>query len=253
MDLVSALGDISLWQLALVAGVAMFASIVGGLSGYGSGALMPLVLVPIVGAAPVVPIISISGLFSNASRAFAFRPYVDRRRTLIILASATPPCVFGAYVYTLLTNRGALIVIGLMLALSVPLRRLMTRRQIVLGDLGLACGGFVYGVLVGGTVGAGVILLSVLLMSGLKGPAVIATDAAISIVLGVVKLSVFVAAGAMTPQVIALGLLIGLVALPGAFVARALVERMPVHIHTAMIDAVVIVGGAVMMYHAVRL
>jgi hypothetical protein len=37
--------DISLLQLVLVAGVALFASIVGGLAGYGTGALMPLVLV----------------------------------------------------------------------------------------------------------------------------------------------------------------------------------------------------------------
>jgi membrane protein YqaA with SNARE-associated domain len=42
----SAFTDISLWQFALVAAIAFFASIVGGVSGYGSGALMPLVLVP---------------------------------------------------------------------------------------------------------------------------------------------------------------------------------------------------------------
>jgi uncharacterized membrane protein YjjP (DUF1212 family) len=48
----SAFADISLWQLALVAAVAFFASLVGGVSGYGTGALMPLVLVPLVGAAP---------------------------------------------------------------------------------------------------------------------------------------------------------------------------------------------------------
>ena len=38
---------------------------VGGIAGYGTGALMPLILVPIVGAEPVVPIIAISALFTN--------------------------------------------------------------------------------------------------------------------------------------------------------------------------------------------
>ena len=49
--------------------MAAVASIIGGVAGYGTGALMPLVLVPIVGAEPVVPIIAISALFTNTSRA----------------------------------------------------------------------------------------------------------------------------------------------------------------------------------------
>ena len=51
----------------------LIASVVGGFAGYGTGALMPLVLVPIVGAEPVVPILSLSALFTNTSRAAAFR------------------------------------------------------------------------------------------------------------------------------------------------------------------------------------
>jgi len=45
-------------------------------------------------------------------------------------------------------------------------------------------------------------------------------------------------------------LLIGIVALPGAFLARAFVERMPIHVHTAILDAVVIVGGVFLIYRA---
>jgi hypothetical protein len=45
------------------------ASLVGGVSGYGTGALMPLVLVPLVGPEPIVPIIAISAMFSNAPAA----------------------------------------------------------------------------------------------------------------------------------------------------------------------------------------
>ena len=58
MNVLSGFADISLLQLLLVAAVALFASVVGGLAGYGTGALMPLVLVPLVGAEPVVPIIA---------------------------------------------------------------------------------------------------------------------------------------------------------------------------------------------------
>jgi hypothetical protein len=81
---------------------------------------------------------------------------------------------------------------------------------------------------------------------------VIATDAAISIAIGIVKVAVFGFAGVMTAQVIAFALLIGFVALPGAFLARAFVERMPVHVHTAILDAVVLLGGVFLVYGALR-
>ena len=67
-----------------------------------------------------------------------------------------------------------------------------------------------------------------------------------------VKIAVFGLAGVISGQVIAVALLIGVVALPGAFLARALVERLPIHIHTAMLDAVVMIGGAVMILGALR-
>ena len=128
MDLASGFADVSLAQLLLVAGVALIASIIGGVAGYGTGALMPLVLVPLIGAEPVVPIIAISALFTNTSRAAAFHTFIERRRALIILAAAIPLCIITAYGYTLLNNRGAMIVIGAMLILAF--RRLMRRRDI---------------------------------------------------------------------------------------------------------------------------
>jgi uncharacterized membrane protein YfcA len=252
MNILSGFADISIWQLILVAAVALFASIVGGVSGYGTGALMPLVLVPLVGAGPVVPIIAISAMFSNTSRMTAFLKYVDWRRVAIVLAASVPTCVLGAWGYTKLTSAGAALVIGSMLILSVPLRRLLKHHGVQVGDVGLALGSVGYGVVVGGTAGSGVILLSLLMASGLEGAAVIATDAAISIVIGVVKVSVFGGAGVLTPQVIAFALLIGIVALPGAFLAKAFVERMPVHVHTAVLDVVVLVGGVFLIYGALR-
>jgi uncharacterized membrane protein YfcA len=227
MSILSGFADISIWQLALVAGVALVASILGGVSGYGTGALMPLILVSLVGAEPVVPIIAISALFSNTSRVGAFLKYVDWRRVAIVLIGSVPTCVLGAWGYTKLTNAGAAMVIGSMLILSVPLRRLLKHHGVQVGDRGLLLGSIGYGVVVGGTAGSGVILLSMLM-------------------------SVFGIAGALSAQVISFALLIGIVALPGAFLARAFVERMPVHVHTAILDVVVLVGGVFLIYSAFR-
>jgi uncharacterized membrane protein YfcA len=252
MQLLSGFADVSLAQLLLVAGVALFASVVGGVSGYGTGALMPLVLVPLVGAEPVVPIIAISALFNNASRVTAFRNYADWRRAGIVIVAAAPTCVLGAWGYTHLSSAGAALVIGAMLILSVPLRRLLKHHNVTVGDRGLTVGAVGYGVVVGGTAGSGVILLSLLMAAGVTGAGVVATDAAISIVISLVKIAVFGSAGVLTAQVVAFALLIGIVALPGAFVARAFVERMPVHVHTAILDTVVLLGGVFLVVGALR-
>jgi uncharacterized membrane protein YfcA len=252
VNLLAGFADISLLQLALVAGMALVASVVGGMAGYGTGALMPLVLVPLIGAEPVVPIIAISAIFTNLSRATAYRRYADRRRAGIVILASAITTALGAYGYTMLTGAGAALVIGTMLIASVPLRRLARRREVRIGDLGLGVGAAGYGVVVGGTSGSGVILLSLLMAAGLEGASVIATDAVVSLATSAIKISVFGLAGVVTAQVIAFAFLIGAVALPGAFFARRFVERMPVHIHTAILDVAVIVGGLVMISAAAR-
>ena len=59
-------------------------------------------------------------------------------------------------------------------------------------------------------------------------------------------------AGVVNAQMLAFALLIGAIALPGAFLAKAFVERMPLHIHTAILDVAVIAGGMVMVSAALR-
>jgi uncharacterized membrane protein YfcA len=250
MQIVAALTALSPIQFLAVAGMALLASMVGGVAGYGTGALMPLVLVPLVGAEPIVPIIAISALMTNTSRAVAFRRLIDWRRALIVLACSVPTSVLGAWGYTLLTSVGASIVIGGMLMASVPLRRMLKRHEVQVNDRSLATVSVGYGLVVGGTVGSGIILLSLLMAAGLEGGAVIATDATISIVIGLIKIAVFGIAGVMTAQVVAFALLIGVIAFPGAFLAKKLVERMPIHLHTALLDAVVLLGGAFVIIQA---
>ena len=246
------LSDVSVAELALIAALAAVSAVAGGVAGYGTGALMPLVLVPIVGAAPVVPIIAISAMFTNTARVAAFRRLLDRRRAVIALVAALPTCVIGAWLYTLLTGRGAALVIGSTLIATVPLRRLLKRHGHKLSDKAFAAAAAGWGVVVGGTTGAGVILLSLLMASGLEGAAVIATDAAVSLGMGVVKLAVFGAAGALTTTVVVIAMLIGLVAFPWTFLAKLIIERLPVHVHTAILDGVVVIGGGMMIFGALR-
>jgi uncharacterized membrane protein YfcA len=226
--------------------------VLGGVAGYGTGPLMPLVLVPMVGAEPVVPIIAISSMFTNTARLSAFRQALQLRLALIAFSAALPTCVLGAWLYTLLSGRGAAIVIGSTLIATVPLRRLLRYHGYQLGEKGFAFAAAGWGLLVGGSSGSGVVLLSLLLAAGLEGTAVIATDSAISLATGVIKIAVFAFAGVLTPTVIVVALLIGLVGFPCTFLAKLIVARMPVHVHTAVLDVIVVIGGAVMISSALR-
>jgi uncharacterized membrane protein YfcA len=162
------LPDVSVAELTLIAALAAVSAVTGGVAGYGTGALMPLILVPILGAAPVVPIIAISAMFTNTARVAAFRHLLDRRRAVIALVAALPTCVLGAWLYTLLTGRGAALVIGSTLIATVPLRRLLKRHGHKLSEKAYAAAAAGWGIVVGGTTGAGVILLSLLMATGLR-------------------------------------------------------------------------------------
>ena len=246
------MAEVTLLQFAAVAAAAVAASIVGGVAGYGTGLLMPLVLVPIIGAQAVVPVIGLSALLTNGSRLVAYRTSFDRRKAALVGFAAIPFCIVSAYGYTLLSGPGAALVIGLVLIALVPLRRILMARFGDLSDRGLALAGAGYGALVGGTSGSGVVLLSILMAGGLEGAAVIATDAGVSLLIGCVKTLVFQTAGALPWSSWIMALLIGGCAIPGAFIARALTRRLSLTTHGRILDAVVVLGGVLLVAQAFR-
>ena len=231
--------------------MALFASIIGGVAGYGTGALMPLVLVPMVGAEPVVPMIAISALLTNAAARWRFAATSTGGAPRIVLVGRDPDLHARRLGLHEAHRAGAMLVIGTMLMATVPLRMaVMRRRGVRSRDGGLAAAACGYGAAVGGTVGAGVILLSILMAAGLEGArggrnrrGDLDRDRDRQ-ARGVRRRRRGHRAGAGVRAADRR------VALPGAFLARALVERLPLHVHTAILDAVVLIGGGVMVVGA---
>lgn len=242
---------LELWQIALIAASALGAQIVGGIAGYGTGLLMPLVLVPLVGAEAIVPVITLSSLITNPTRVVIFREHLDWRKAVVIAAFAIPTTMLGAWCYTLLSGRGASFVIGLALVLMVPLRRFLARRSFRLGGPAVAVAGGVYGFLAGGTSGVGVLLIALLMAMGLSGLSVIATDALTSTLISVAKTGVFLWAGELPPQLWLVAGLIGVMATPGTLIARWLAQRLTAHIHERLIEATIVVGGSLLVLRGV--
>lgn len=237
-------------ELSLIAVTALLAQVVGGVAGYGTGLLMPLVLVPILGAEAIVPVISLSAIITNITRVVVFRESLDVGKALLITAFALPTTLVGAWFYTLLSSRGAAIVIGAVLVLIVPLRRVLARHRFKLDTPGAAAAGVVYGLLTGGATGVGVILLSIFMSMGLSGMQVIATDALTSAILGIAKTGVFLWAGALPLKLWLVALLIGAMATPGTMTARWMAKRFSARIHDTLIEATIIVGGILLLWRA---
>src|SRR5262249_43097677 len=154
---------------ALIAGMALIASVIGGVARDGPGAPLPLGLGALVGGGPGVALLFLSAPFTHTGRAAAVWGLVGGGGGGVGVLAAVPTCVLGAWGYTMLTGKGAALVIGAMLVATVPLRRLMRRRGLALSSRGLAAASFGWGPLAGGTVGAGIILLSLLMAAGLEG------------------------------------------------------------------------------------
>jgi uncharacterized protein len=232
----------------MVGAVAAVVSVIGGVAGYGSGLLLPLALVPAIGAEATVPVLGVAAILTNAGRILAFRDEVQWPKVWRVALPAMPAVVIGAGFNAWLSGRGVLILLGLTLLSMVPLRRWIKSSGLVVPDSAIIPISFAVGLLLGGTTGGGVLLIALLGNLGLAGAALIATEAAASVLVGFVKSATFGVFGALTFELLIFALVIGLATMPGAFVARAILDTLPLRVHAALMDGVVILGGLALLW-----
>jgi uncharacterized membrane protein YfcA len=241
------LADVNLPQLLLVCCVAFSVSILSGLAGYGAGLVLPAFLAPVVGITNVIPVMAIAMLLNNAGRIAAFRRDIQWHHIRNVLIWGMPACMAGAYGYTLLSARWVSYLLGAFLLISVPLRRGLHHFSVRLSPAGVRNASAFFGFVNGGMAGTGIILLSILMSAGVQGTALIGTDAVITIVLAVIKIAVFSGLAKINVDLAAVGLLIGLCTAPGGFIARWLLNHIPLHVHTWIMETMVIIGAVVLI------
>lgn len=237
-------------QLALACVVALLASTLGGLSGFGTGLILPAFLVPVVGVVNVVPVMAVAMLLNNGSRVVAFWRDVRWVHARRMLALGLPACLAGAYGYTLLSAKWVALLLGIFLLASVPLRRVLRRSQFEFSPSAEITAGACFGFVNGGVTGAGVILISILMSVGLAGSALVATDAVVSVVMGLAKVVLFGNLAALDRELALVGLLVGICTAPGALLARALLRRIPAGVHAGFMELVIVAGAISLLWRA---
>lgn len=241
--MVFALWDVAAIDFAIIALAALIAGTCSGMTGFGGGLLLPPVLAPIIGVENVVPVLSFGMLITNAHRFWLYRQHANLKLIGAVLVAMVPCVVIGTSIYLDLTPDTISIVLGSFLLLSIPVGRILARRQLRLGPLGLAAAGGGFGVLSGATPGAGMLMVPVLLGAGLAGPAFLATDASISIAGNLTKAVIFNHLGGLPLGLMALGLVIGLSTVPGNYAARWILGRTSLRLHARLLEVIVLIGG----------
>ncbi|HEX2200270.1 MAG TPA: TSUP family transporter [Burkholderiales bacterium] len=239
-------------MLAAVALLALGAAVIGGMGGFGTGVILTAALVPLIGVKAVVPVLAVAGVIINAGRFWFYRASLERRALGVVLAASLPFLVLGTWLYSILDARAIGTLLGIAVMASIPLRRILKARQIVLQTRGLAVGAGVFGLASGATTGTGVILVSLLLGAGLAGPAVLATDALATIALDLCKAALFQRFDLLDAQAFSTGLVIGFATIPGSALAAWLVTRMGATLHVRFMEALILCGGGFMLWHSWR-
>ena len=239
-------------MLAAVAALAVVAAIMSGMSGFGAGIILTAALVPLIGVKAVIPVLAVAGVIINAGRFWFYRTHLDRRMILLVLAASLPFLVLGTWLYSILDARSLSVVLGLAVMASVPVRRFFQSRKIALGPVGIATGSSVFGFAAGVASGAGVILVSLLLGAGLATPAVLATDALVSIVIDLAKAALFQRFDLLDTAALFTGIVIGVASIPGSAIAAWLVNRMHAHLHVLFMEGLVFLGGLSLLVNSWR-
>jgi len=126
--------------LAAVALLSIGAAIVGGMGGFGTGVILAAALVPLIGVKALVPVMAVAGVIINAGRFWFYRESLERRTLGVVLVSALPFLVFGTWLYSVLDARSVGTILGLAVIASVPLRRILRKKAVMLSRPGLAFG-----------------------------------------------------------------------------------------------------------------
>jgi uncharacterized protein len=244
---------VTLEPLTIVAGVAVCfaAAMLGSVAGMGAGMIVTLFITPIIGAKAVVPVISVLMLINNASRVWFFREGLVPARVLQIAGVAIPMSFLGALVYVRLEGAFVQLLLGAILIGSVPLRRWMAGRQVTPSTAQVVVVSGVFGFLSSVIIGAGMLIIPVLMGLGLAGPALLATDAAIAVLVNIAKVAFFGSLDALSMQLFLLAVAMGLCTVPGTWAGAWLVRRTSLRLHTAFIETLLVLGGSALIWGAV--
>ena len=244
--------SIGLFGVIGIAMIALVTSAIHGATGVAGGFLLSAALAPIIGIAPIVPVISVSLLISHGSRALLNVRDFYLPAFLAISIPAVPCVIVFALIYGKISSNLIAIILGSVILVSIPLRHWAKRRAIKTSRTMLSSVGAAYGALSGVAVGPGMLLVPFMLGYGLAKEQFVATLAVIALVTNVSRVGVFGSTDLLNGEYILIGLLCGLMTIPGNWLGRTFLRRMTNESHSGLVDVLTVLGAANFFWLALR-
>ena len=244
--------DIGVWTFVVILIAGLVTSAIHGASGVAGGFLMAAALAPLIGLRPVLPVLSVALLVSHSARALLNIGDFDRRAFTAVAISSIPAIVVAAMVYGRLSTSVIAVVFAIVILLSIPLRRVAARRNITATEKTLTGAGAVYGLISGVAAGPGMLLVPFLLGYGLTRQAFVATLAVIALTTNLTRVAVFGGTNLLSWNYLALGLVLGLITIPGNWLGRWALRRMSNERHAGFVDILTVIGAMNFLWLAWR-
>ena len=238
--------------LAAIAVAAVVTPSIHGAIGVAGGLLMTAILALLIDVRASVPIMSVALIISHGSRSLIYLGSFDRRAFGVVMAAATPFIALTGYIYAALPVDLLAGVLAAIVFTTIPLRHWAAARSIRAGAGMLAGAGAVYGFFAGASIGSAAILSPFLLGFGLVKEAFVATMAGIALATNGVRIGVFSGVDLVTSQYTLLGLVVGIIMIPGNYIGRTILRRLSIVQHGLLVDLMAALGGLNFLYLALR-
>jgi len=234
-----------MWAAILALGLA--AGTLSGIVGFGASIMLMPVLMLAFGPVEAVPIMAIAGMLANISRVAVWWRQVDWRANAYYCVTAIPAAALGAR--TLLTLDARIVegLLGVLFFAMVPARRWLMSRGLRIAAWHLLLVGAGIGFMAGLVASTGPINTPFFLAYGLVKGAYLATEALGSIAVGLTKIIVFHRLDALTWETAVRGLIVGASVMLGSWVAKGFVLRLDAGQFRALMDALLILAGLVLL------
>jgi uncharacterized membrane protein YfcA len=230
-------------KIATLILVALLASALAGVSGFGGAAVLLPVLVAFFGVREAIPILTVAQLIGNGSRVWFNRRELDWRVIGWFTIGAVPFGLLGGYIFATAPLKVLTRVLGVFLLLVVawrhlhpsPPQRFSSKNFVTIG-----AGATFLSALMGSV---GPIMAPFFLAYGLVKAAYIGTEAMSTVVMHITKLVAYRNASVLSGHAVIVGLALGPVMILGSFIGKKIVDRIPERVFVVIIETVLVIAG----------
>lgn len=238
----SVISDYEFLVFGVVLLVALFASTLSGITGFGGAVVLLPVLVHAYGVRDAVVVLTITQAVGNGSRAWFSRSAIDWSVAWRFIAGAVPSAIIGSVAFANLSVHWLSGLLGIFLLLTVLYRhsRFYQTHMPLTGFVPL---GLVFGFLSAVLGSVGPFVAPWFLAYGLVKTAYVSTEALGAFVMHLTKTLAYGKLELLTGPTILLGIALSPAMIAGSYLGKRFVGRTPEDVFQYLIEIVLIIAG----------